>query len=322
MEWIDTFGDADGDGFVEYEKKAAEGLTNQGWKDSFDAIFYENGTIAEGGIALCEVQGYTNCAKILAAKLASVLGKKEKAKKWKKEAKKLKKNFNELFWSADKDIFYLALDSNKKPCNVKASNAGQCLFTEIAHVAKAKKVARAMLGDDMFSGWGIKTLSSKEIRHNPMSYHNGSVWPHDNALMAYGFSKYGLIKPVEKVLRGMFETSMFEKDQRLPELFCGFKRRKGRGPTAYPVACSPQAWAVGAVFLLVQAMLGLEIDGINGTIVLNQPFLPPYLNKIKISKLRVGKEKDVEFEVSKEKGEIKATLLSKQKKVSLILNSH
>lgn len=321
VNWIDEYGDIDNDGFLEYATKSSKGLVNQGWKDSFDSIFYEDGRLAKGPIALCEVQGYVYEAKLYAGKIASVLGHSDKAEKWTQEARDLKVKFNEVFWSESKNCFYLALDGEKQPCNVLASNAGHCLFSGIADEEKARKAAKSLTSEEMFSGWGIRTLSSKEERYNPMSYHNGSVWPHDNAMIAYGFSRYGLQRNVQKILSGMFDTSMFEENQRLPELFCGFNRRKGHGPTAYPVACSPQAWAVGAVFLILQSVLGIEIDAANKQINLYNPELPPYLSEITIRNLKIG-DKTVALQIRKKGEEVQATNLSidSEVKVKIILD--
>ncbi|CAN5336896.1 hypothetical protein BH23BAC1_BH23BAC1_27670 [soil metagenome] len=249
IEWIDNYGDRDGDGFVEYATKSEKGLVNQGWKDSFDSVFYEDGKLARGSIALCEVQAYVYDAKVQAAKLATLLGFSDKADEWKKQAEDLKNIFNEKFWSESRQTYILAMDGDKNPCNVISSNAGHCLFSGIATRERAKILAKSLVGEKIFSGWGIRTLAADEARYNPMSYHNGSIWPHDNAMIAYGLSRYGLQRETYKIMTGVFDTSLFVDDHRLPELFCGFERRKGQGPTAYPVACSPQVWADGALFL-------------------------------------------------------------------------
>ncbi|WP_235336989.1 amylo-alpha-1,6-glucosidase [Pontibacter korlensis] len=288
MNWIDEFGDLDGDGFVEYQHKAANGLTNQGWKDSFDSVFTEDGVLAAPPIALCEVQGYVYAARTHAAKLAQTLGEQELARKWEREALELKKKFNEVFWDADLNCYVLALDGHKQPCRVKSSNAGHLLFTGIADRDKAVNLAETLLKPDMFNGWGIRTLSSEERRYNPMSYHNGSVWPHDVALIAYGLSKYGFRKEAAALVTGLFDASLFIPLQRLPELFCGFDRRHGEGPTSYPVACSPQAWSVAAVFMLLQALLQVKICPVKKEISFEKPILPAYLEKVWVQQLKVG----------------------------------
>lgn len=317
IEWIDKYGDIDGDGFVEYATKSSKGLVNQGWKDSFDSVFYEEGSLAEGPIALCEVQAYVYDAKLQGSRIAQALGHSNKAAQWKKEAETLKNRFNELFWSESKNAYILALDGEKKPCNVLTSNAGHCLFSGIATPEYAKKTAKSLLNEKMFSGWGVRTLSIDEARYNPMSYHNGSIWPHDNAMVAYGLSRYGLQKEALKIMTGIFDASLFIENQRLPELFCGFERRPGQGTTAYPVACSPQAWAVGSVFLLLQAVLGLNIDAENKKITLFNPVLPSYLNEITIKNIRVDDQYVVALQIRKVKEEVIATILNEGSAVSV-----
>jgi len=288
INWIDKYGDIDGDGFVEYIHKTKNGLTNQGWKDSFDSIMHENNQLADPPIALCEVQSYVYGAKIHAGKLASQLGNQSLSLTLLNEAGVLKKSFNEKFWDEDLSSFVLALDGHKKPCRVKSSNAGHCLFTGIADRDKAAILADTLLNSDMFSGWGVRTLSSLSGRYNPMSYHNGSIWPHDNALIAYGLSKYGLQKHVLKIMESIFGASLFIDLQRVPELYCSFEKREGIGPTAYPVACSPQAWAVGTVFMLLQSCLRIDINAINKTITFDRIILPDYLDEIHLTNLKLG----------------------------------
>jgi glycogen debranching enzyme len=288
--WIEKYGDLDGDGYVEYKHKAENGLTNQGWKDSHDSVMYKDGKLCEPPIALCEVQGYVYGAKKWAAELADALDDKELSNKLSEEAAVLKANFNKDFWDDELKCFVLALDGNKKPCRVVSSNAGHCLFTGIVDDDKVKELSATLLNEDMFSGWGIRTLSAKEVRYNPISYHNGSIWPHDNALIAYGMAKYQLRKQVQTILQSLFDASLFIELQRLPELFCGFERRSGEGPTAYPVACSPQAWSVATVYFLMQACLQIEINALQKQVVFNRPLLPKYLEKIVITNLKLGNE--------------------------------
>ncbi|MGZ3939864.1 MAG: amylo-alpha-1,6-glucosidase, partial [Flavisolibacter sp.] len=210
------------------------------------------------------------------------------AQELQKQAAQLKQKFNEVFWDEESSCYALALDGNKKPCNVVSSNPGHCLFCGIVDDDKAPKLVATLTSAEVFSGWGIRTLSEGEKRYNPMSYHNGSIWPHDNAIIAAGFAKYGFQKEAAKVLSALFDASLFIELQRLPELYCGFHRRTGEGPTSYPVACSPQAWSVGAVFMLLQACLQIEIDAVKKTIVFNKPDLPPYLDRIAINNLPLG----------------------------------
>jgi glycogen debranching enzyme len=314
--WIDHYGDVNGDGFVEYKTKSSKGLTNQGWKDSQDAVFYEDGRLAIDPIALCEVQGYVYDAKVKAAFIAETLGYYEISGRLKTEADAFKDKFNEYFWSESKQVYVLALDGEKKPCNVISSNTGHCLFSGIATPERARLIAWNLLSEDMFSGWGIRTIATSEPRYNPMSYHNGSIWPHDNAMIAYGFSRYRLQGEVTKLLTGIFETAIAIEDQRLPELFCGFDRRKSQAPTAYPVACSPQAWSVGAVFLMLQACLGMRINALTNTITFCQPVLPDFLQEITITNLRLA-DKQLILQVRKSKDGVEVNLLSHHPEITI-----
>lgn len=314
--WIDNYGDIDGDGFVEYKTKSSKGLTNQGWKDSFDSIFHEEGDLALEPIALCEVQGYVYDAKVKAAAMAGILGLQEKAGELRKQAEDLKREFNKKFWSDSKQIYALALDGDKRACNVISSNAGHCLFSGIATPERAHLTAKNLLNENMFSGWGIRTIAASEARYNPMSYHNGSIWPHDNALIAYGFSRYNLMDESVKVLKAAFDTAIQADGYRLPELFCGFDRIKGQGPTSYPVACAPQAWSVGALFMLLQACLGLRIRAAENTITFCQPVLPTFLKEITISNLRI-ENKQVILQIRRSKEGIDVNLLSPDNDVKI-----
>jgi glycogen debranching enzyme len=316
LEWIDRYGDIDGDGFVEYKTKSSKGLTNQGWKDSQDSIFYEDGMLAEEPIALCEVQGYVYDAKIKACQIAKLLGQHDVATRLEHEAGELKEKFNEQFWSEEKNTYVIALDGRKKPCNVLSSNAGHCLFSGIATPERAALVAKKMLGESMFSGWGIRTIATDEARYNPMSYHNGSIWPHDNALIAQGFARYHLMKEASKVMAAAFDTAEHMENQRLPELFCGFERQKEKSPTLYPVACSPQAWSVGAVFMMIQACLGLKIEAERSTIVLSNPTLPDFLRDVTITNVRLN-NKVIAFQVRKSKEGCSAILLTPDPEVKI-----
>jgi glycogen debranching enzyme len=289
LEWIDKYGDLDGDGFVEYAKKSEKGLINQGWKDSHDSVFHEDGSLAKGPIALCEVQGYVYDAKIKAGQLAKALGYFSKGDDLFRQASVLKDKFLKAFWSKDKNTFVIALDGEKKPCNVNSSNAGHALFSGIVPFTYTEKLAHTLLEEKMFSGWGIRTVAIDEARYNPMSYHNGSIWPHDNAMVAYGLGLYGYKEEVHKIIDAMFQVTTFVEAQRLPELFCGFEKRKNEGPTAYPVACSPQAWAVGSVYMLLQACLGIKIVAKDNIVYFYNPTLPDFLDEITITNLMVNK---------------------------------
>lgn len=286
--WIDRYGDEDGDGFVEYERQSAHGLRQQGWKDSEDSVFDETGMLVEGPIALAEVQAYVFGAKLEAARLAAVLGERGLAARLAAEAKSLRERFEDAFWCEELGTYALALDGEKRPCRVRTSNAGQCLLTGIAAEGRARRVAAAMLEPDLYSGWGIRTASSRERRYNPISYHNGTVWPHDNSLIGAGFARYGLTEPVGAILDGFVEATRWMAIDRLPELFCGFARFPGQGPTLYPVACAPQAWASGALYLLLASALGLEVNAEERRVVLRRPRLPPGLDRVTIHSLEIG----------------------------------
>ncbi len=288
LNWMDTYGDLDGDGFLEYDAKHEHGLVNQGWKDSHDAIFDEEGVIKNPPIALCEVQAYAYGAKKAASELALLFGEQALSEKLISEAEALKKKFHEKFWDEKLGTYVMALDSEKKTCRVRSSNAGHALFTGIADKKIPEQLVKNLLSEDIYSGWGIRTISNLEKRFNPMSYHNGSVWPHDVAIIAHGFARYGFRTEAMKLMTGLFEAAMFIEHQRLPELFCGFTKRKGEGPTAYPVACSPQAWSVGAVFLLLEACLHIEINAAEKKVLFVKPFLPNYLDTILIPRFPLG----------------------------------
>jgi glycogen debranching enzyme len=288
LAWIDGPGDPDRDGFVEYFKATPRGLANQGWKDSYDAVFHADGRLASGPIAIAEVQGYVYAAKQLASWCADKLGDAERARALAAEAERLARRFEESFWCEEIGTYALALDGDKAPCRVATSNAGQILFSGIVGHDRAKTVAGHLMGPKLFSGWGVRTLSTAERRYNPMSYHNGSVWPHDNALIALGLSRYGEKGPVTRIFQALFDAAAYMDLRRLPELFCGFARVRGRGPTLYPVACAPQAWASGAFYALIEASLGIELDPWAREIRFRDPALPAFLDKIVLRELRVG----------------------------------
>lgn len=289
LAWIDRYGDADGDSFVEYARQSEHGLLQQGWKDSHDSISHADGSAAAGPIALCEVQGYVYAAKRGMAAVADDLGHGEVAAKLRREAQILKDRFNEAFWCDDLAMYALALDGEKRQCRVRSSNAGQCLFTQIADPVHLQCAVESLQSPLMFSGWGVRTLATVERRFNPMSYHNGSVWPHDNALVAAGLSSARDKRLAIRILSGLLDVSVFAELHRLPELICGFTREAGKGPTLYPVACSPQAWAAGAVFLTLQSCLGISICARESRINMHQPALPESIDFVRIRNLKVGR---------------------------------
>ncbi len=282
LTWIDQYGDRDRDGFVEYARQSPTGLIQQGWKDSKDSVFHADASLAEPPIALCEVQAYVYDARVRAARMAELLGDSSRAAQLRRQAEELRVAFEAQFWCESESVYAIALDGRKRPCRIRSSNAGQCLFGGIAERSRARRVAETMVGPDMFSGWGVRTVSSVEQRYNPMSYHNGSIWPHDNGLIAAGLSRYGFDDLVPLPFAGLFEASAAMDGYRLPELFCGFHRRPHEGPTLYPVACSPQAWASGVVFQLVQSCLRLSIDAQESCLSIERATLPPFLSYVRL----------------------------------------
>lgn len=287
-QWMRHYGDRDGDTFLEYAKTSEWGLVNQGWKDSWDSISYRDGRLSEPPIALCEVQGYAYAAYQAMSYLANRLGLRKEQEQWRSMAQTLQTNFLRDFWWEEENTFYLALDGQKQPCDVVTSNAGQCLWTGIVPDEWAQPIVGRLLTDDIYTEWGIRTLSAREQRYNPMSYHNGSVWPHDTALVAAGFSRIGRKKEACDMLGHLYGVSLFYEGARLPELFCGFTRRHGFGPTRYPVACSPQSWAAGSPFLVLSSLLGFEPEAENNRLKLRQPMLPTWLDHLELRGLRLG----------------------------------
>jgi glycogen debranching enzyme len=288
LDWIDRHGDRDGDGFVEYHRHSPDGLVNQGWKDSGDSVFHADSTLAEGPIALCEVQGYVFDAKRKAAILATALGHTQLAVALDRQAQELRARFEQTFWCERLGTYALALDGEKRPLCVRTSNAGHALYSAIASPERAQRLADTLVSSASFCGWGIRTVAAGERRYNPMSYHNGSVWPHDNALIAAGLSRYKHKAAVLRIMQGMYDTSRYMDFHRLPELFCGFDQRPDEAPTQYPVACNPQAWAAGAVFMLLQACLGLSIRANPARVRFYYPSLPDFVREIHIENLRIG----------------------------------
>jgi len=318
LQWIDRYGDQDGDGFVEYARHGSKGLVQQGWKDSNDSIFHANGGIAQPPIALCEVQGYVYAAKRAAAKLCASFDDAERAAKLEQEASELQRNFEREFWCEDLSIYALALDGEKEPCRVRTSNPGHCLFAGIASPERAQLVAHTLLSQDFYTGWGVRTVGSEECRYNPLSYHNGSVWPHDNAIIASGLARYGFRDLTGRILMGLLDLSNAVDLHRLPELFCGLERRPRQGPTLYPVACSPQAWSAGAVFMMLQACLGVSIDGLSRKLVLDRSYLPEGIPQLWIRQLRIGNSR-VDLFLERQAGTVRFELLEKQGEVDVIV---
>jgi glycogen debranching enzyme len=261
---------------------------NQGWKDSFDSVVHTDGRLAPPPIALAEVQGYIYMAKLRVADVFDALGEYRSAVRLREEAAELRARFNDAFWMPDEEFFAMALDGDKRQVGTVTSNPGHGLYADILEPDKAAQVARRLLQPDMFSGWGVRTMSKSALAYNPMSYHNGSVWPHDNALIAAGLKRYGHVKATNRVVTAMFDASIHADYMRLPELFCGFTRRTPNQPVGYPVACSPQAWAAGAPLLMLQAILGVSARAHENMLTVNKPHLPPWLNVVELRNLRIG----------------------------------
>jgi glycogen debranching enzyme len=287
LSWIDFYGDFDRDGYVEYQCKSDRGLVNQGWKDSGDGIVNADGSFADPPIALAEVQGYVYRAKIEMASLFRRTGDEMRATTLENEAQQLRERFNRDFW-VDEGYYALALQKEKRRVAVLSSNAGHALWSEIAETDRARQVAEHLLAPQMFSGWGIRTLSSKTVRYDPLGYHLGTVWPHDNSLIAAGLMKYGFNRAALRVLSGLIDTAKHFEACRLPELFGGFARENDGGPTSYPIACQPQAWAAAAIPYLVTTILGLEPEAFKNRLRVVRPILPENTNRVSIQGLRVG----------------------------------
>ncbi len=311
LAWCDREGDADGDGFVEYRRETDSGLVNQGWKDSHDSMFHADGSGASGPIALVEVQAYVHAAKIAAATLAEAVGEQGVSARLLAEAERLRAAFDAAFWCEDIGTYAMALDGEKRPLRVRSSNAGHALFAGIAYPERAPLVARTLMGPESFNGWGIRTIARGEARYNPVSYHNGSVWPHDTAMIALGFARYGLRDEAERVFSGMYDAAAYQDLRRLPELFCGFLRRPRRGPTAYPVACAPQAWAAAVPFGLIEAALGLRMPHAENEVRFLDPTLPMILTHLRVSGLRLG-ETTLDLQFDRHQRDITVKVLSRK----------
>jgi glycogen debranching enzyme len=320
LRWVDAYGDQSQDGFVDYRARAVSGLTNQGWKDSSDAISHADGQLAADGIALCEVQGYVYAARRQAASIAQALGNTVRAAALTQSAKDLRRRFEAVFWDDELDTYVLALDGDRRRCRVRSSNAGQVLFSGIADPARARRLAATLFARDLYSGWGIRTLASSAARYNPMSYHNGSVWPHDNALIALGLARYGLKREAVRVFEGMFEAVQYMDLLRLPELICGFNRRQSKAPTLYPVACAPQAWASAAPLAFLQACIGLQLDHGAQEVRFDRPVLPSFIDHLRIRRLRLGSAQ-VDILLRRHGAEVGVTVQERQGDVRVVVVS-
>ncbi len=288
LAWIDHWGDHDGDGFIEYERRSPAGLVNQGWKDSHNAVVHADGSLAQGPIALVEAQGYVYEAKLRIAEVYEALGESDHAGHLRAQAQELRAAFNDAFWDSEEGYFAMALDGHKRRVRSVSSNPAHCLYCGIVDDDKARLVAERLMAPDMFSGWGIRTLASSARAYNPMSYHNGSIWPHDNAIAAAGLKRYGFHAATARIASGLFEVAASARDFRLPELFCGFHRDESPAIVPYPVACIPQAWAAAAPFMLVQAMMGISAHAPSNTLTVDRPMLPDWLGSLELGDVRVA----------------------------------
>jgi len=287
LDWIEQYGNADGDGYVKYACKIEKGLANQGWKDSGDGIVNADGSLAEPPIALVEVQGYVYQAKIEMAALFRRVGEEQRASALEEQAERLRERFDRDFW-VDDGYYALALQQGNRQAAVLSSNTGHALWSGIAQPERAGKIAECLLSDEMFNGWGVRTLTSAALRYNPLGYHLGTVWPHDNSLIAAGFKRYGLEQEALKIMSGLIEAAVHFQSHRLPELFGGFAQQDYGIPVSYPVACQPQAWSAGAVPYLLTTALGLEGDGFESKLRIVRPMLPENVNQVEVHGLRVG----------------------------------
>ena len=317
LRWIEQYGDADGDGFVEYQRLSSKGLGNQCWKDSHDGILDERGRDPKPPIALVEVQAYLYDAYVASGRLFARLGDQVMAKTCQQRAKALQARFLEQFWSETRGELAFGLDGKKRPFFASVSNMGQVLASGILPARQARGVIRRLFRPEMYSGWGIRTRGSKEPAYNPMSYHNGSVWPHDNAIIAEGLRRYGALRELDTLLTGLFDAAVRLESFRLPELFCGFVRRGGAAPVIYPSACSPQAWAAGSVFQMLQAMLGIRVEA--GRLFVTKPILPHWLKTVRLRNLHIGKgAAELAFE-RKASGVVRCRLVRKRGPIQVLI---
>jgi glycogen debranching enzyme len=317
LDWMDRYGDPDRDGFIEYLRRSETGLVQQGWKDSWDSVFHADGSLARPPIALSEIQGYAYAAWSGAARLAAARGDDAQAERWRQRAAALQRQFEQSFWCDDLGTYALALDADKQPCRVRTSNAGHCLFTGIASESHAQRVVETLMSDESFGGWGVRTAAAGMPRYNPMSYHNGSVWPHDNAIIAAGLARYGFTGAASRIFSAMFDLSQAVDLHRLPELICGFHRRAGDSPTLYPIACAPQAWAAGAVYLLVRACLGLHVDATARRVQFSHAVLPEEIDWLRIVNLSVGAG-SVDLLLTRHAYDVSVTVLQRQGELEIV----
>ena len=316
LEWMHTYGDADGDGFIEYARQSDTGLIQQGWKDSHDSVFHADGTLAQAPVVMCEIQAYAYAAWTAASELASLTGD-SRAETWRANAERVRSRFDAAFWCEPLATYALALDKDKRQCRVRTSNAGHCLFGGIVSQEKADRVCTTLMNDASFAGWGVRTVAAGEARYNPMSYHNGSIWPHDNAVIAAGLARYGFTGAAARIMNAMFDLSDAVDLHRLPELICGFDRRGDEHPTLYPVACAPQAWAAGTVYLLLAACLGLQIDARSKRVSFARAELPRNVDWIQLSNLAVG-DAHIDLRLERHPHDVGVTVLRREGQVEIV----
>lgn len=316
LEWVDRFGDSDGDGFVEYERRSPVGLRNQGWRDSSDSIRDRAGRLAEGPIALAEVQAYVYDAKRRCARLARVLDDEGLADRLEREAVDLARRFDEQFWLPDLGRYAMALDGAKRPADALSSVAGHAMWSGIADPSHAAALEEQLLGPALFNGWGVRTLAADAAGYNPLGYHVGSVWPHDTAIASAGLKRYGRHEGATRIAQSLLESAQYFPGYRLPELFCGFDRATSTVPVAYPTACSPQAWAAGAPFLLLRTLLGLEARADERELRIVHPTLPPWIRRVTIRNLGIGDAR-VDLLFHRWRGMTAAELLDRQGDVAV-----
>jgi glycogen debranching enzyme len=317
LDWISANAGRHRDGFVSYERRSETGLVQQGWKDSYDAVFHADGTLAEPPIAVSEIQGYAYAALKGAAQLASVRGDRKVAARWEATADRLRASVDRAFWCDDLRTYALALDGENRPCRVRTSNPGHALFAGIVPPERAAALAETLMSDRSFAGWGVRTVAAGEARYNPMSYHNGSIWPHDNALLCAGLARYGFYGASSRILSGMLDLSAAVDLHRLPELICGFDRRDAEFPTLYPVACAPQAWAAGAVYLMLAACLGLRIDAAARRLTLMRAVLPESIEWLRLTNVVIG-EASIDLLLTRHPYDVSVTVLRREGDVEIV----
>ncbi|EGL83950.1 Amylo-alpha-16-glucosidase [Caldalkalibacillus thermarum TA2.A1] len=318
IRWINEYGDRDQDGFVEYYQESSKGIANQGWKDSGDSVVHKNGELAKAPIALAEVQGYVYDAKMKLADVMDDLEEHELAAQLRQEAAALKQSFAERFWLEEEQFVAIALDVDKNKVESVTSNPGHCLWSNLLTEEQAAKVVKRLMEPDMFSGYGIRTMSTTSTRYNPMSYHDGSIWPHDNSLIVLGMKQLGYAREAMDVVQALLEAASHFEYHRLPELFCGYAREEEPYPVDYPVACSPQAWAAGTAFVMLQTMLGIQPDVPRGLIRFS-PSLPPSINRLKVTDIRVGQGTLDVLLLKDEEGQVTLTVLKNETGLQVVM---